>query len=225
MALIEARAISKIYDTDGARVTVLRGVDLAIAAGEFCTIFGASGSGKSTLLHVLGGLDRPTQGTVHFRGGSLYAMDDRGLAAFRNREVGFIFQFYHLLPELSALENVMLPCLIGGVSRGTARRKAEELLAGVGLADRGRHSPRELSGGEQQRVAIARALVQSPALLLADEPTGNLDEAAGTHVMDLLQSMVAARRMTAIMVTHNPELIRTAPRKYELRGGTLHAFA
>lgn len=153
---------------------------------------------------------------------SLYERGEARLAEYRNRQVGFVFQFYHLLPEFTALENVLLPCLIGGMRRATAEQRARRMLEEVGLSHRLTHRPRELSGGEQQRVAIARALVQEPPLLLADEPTGNLDEESGNHVIDLLRSLWSARQMTVLMVTHNPDLIQGAQRKLELRGGQLH---
>lgn len=222
MALLTARGIQKSYTGNGNRVTVLQGVDLALGEGEFVVLFGASGSGKSTLLHILGGLDRPDAGEVVFQSQSIYAQRESALAAFRNRHVGFVFQFYHLLPEYSALENVMMPCLIGGTRRGAAKARASALLAEVGLDARSAHRPHELSGGEQQRVTVARALAQEPPLLLADEPTGNLDEASGTQVMTLLKTCCRARGMTLLVVTHNPDLIREAPRKFELKGGTLH---
>ncbi|MBI2345939.1 MAG: ABC transporter ATP-binding protein [Deltaproteobacteria bacterium] len=222
MPFLLARGIHKGYQDNGQHLPVLRGLDLAVERGEFLTIFGASGSGKSTLLHLLGALDRPTAGEVHYDGKELYRQNDAALARFRNRQVGFVFQFYHLLPELTALENVMLPALIGGRSRREAATSAREILSDIGLANRATHRPRELSGGEQQRVALARALVQRPPLLLADEPTGNLDEASGRLVMELLTECWRTRGMTVIMVTHNPDLIRAASRRSELKGGVLH---
>lgn len=224
MALLETRGVAKTYRDDGRSLTVLQDVGLTVERGEFVTIFGASGSGKSTLLHILGGLDRPTQGDVLFEQASLYTRREPELAQFRNRQVGFVFQFYHLLPECSAVENVMLPCTIGGMRRAKASMRAREMLEAVGLSHRLTHRPRELSGGEQQRVAIARALAQEPPLLLADEPTGNLDEASGAQVIALLRGLWTTRQMTVVMVTHNPDLIRGAQRRLELRGGRVHAM-
>ncbi len=224
MPLLKADAIWKQYrEARGETVAVLRGASLAIEPGEFVAVYGASGTGKSTLLHVLGGLDIPDAGQVWFNGSSLYGSTEQVLAQFRNRTVGFIFQFYHLLPEFSAEENVLLPCLLGGVSRRAAQQKAESLLEAVGLQDRRRHRPHMLSGGEQQRVAIARALAQSPHLLLADEPTGNLDTAMGEQIMELLQQQRKRSGAAMVMVTHNPSLLSQVDRAFELREGVLHA--
>lgn len=223
MSLLRAEGIWKAYDVDGRDVQVLLGADLEVGEGEFVVVRGASGSGKSTLLHILGGLDRPLRGGVAFRGQSVYEQREVELARFRNREVGFIFQFYHLLPELTARENVMLPCLIGGVSRKEAGARADELLSLVGMAPRAAHVPQQLSGGEQQRVAMARAVAQRPRLLLADEPTGNLDATMGAHVMQLLRTVWREQHMAVVMVTHNRELMDANDRQLELRSGVLHA--
>jgi lipoprotein-releasing system ATP-binding protein len=222
MSRLSARGLWKQYQEAGATTAVLHGASLEIADGEFVAVYGASGTGKSTLLHILGGLDRPEKGDVEFEGEPLYTRSEKALAAYRNRSVGFVFQFYHLMPEFTAEENVMIPCLISGVRRNVAKARATELLDTVGLSDRRTHRPAQLSGGEQQRVAIARALAQSPKLLLADEPTGNLDEAMGQHVMELLRSMGAASGASIVMVTHNPDLIESTDRRLELREGVLH---
>ncbi len=228
--MIALRNLTKEY-VDGPRVVrVLTGLDLAIAAGERVAIVGESGVGKSTLLHILGTLDRPTSGEVWFDGEDLATKSDRDLALFRNREVGFIFQFHHLLPDFTALENVMMPALIGGVARDEARRRATELLERVGLAERVDHKPGELSGGEQQRVAVARALVQSPRVVLADEPTGNLDPATAGGVQDLLIELNHERHLTLVIVTHSAALAGAMDRTLRLAAGrigaeTVHAAA
>lgn len=222
MPMLSARAVWKSYTDQGATVPVLRGVSLAVEAGEFVTICGASGSGKSTLLHILGGLDQPDQGRVDFQGSEIYTKSDRELALFRNRMIGFVFQFYHLLPEFTACENVMFPCLIGGMRWTDARQRAMQLLTSVGLDWRAEHRPQALSGGEQQRVAIVRALAATPKLILADEPTGNLDAANGSEVLRLLRRVAASASVTVILVTHNPELLAPTDRRLILREGELY---
>jgi len=204
--LLEVRDLYKSYGTGAAKVEVLRGISLNVAAGETIALVGASGAGKSTLLHVLGTIDTPTSGTVLFNGEEIFKLGGMALAAFRNRSIGFVFQFHHLLPEFSALENAMMPLLIGGMKRGEAEAIAEELLRDVGLSHRLTHKPGELSGGEQQRVAIARSLVRSPKLLLADEPTGNLDMKTSDEVHDLLNEIHRKKGLTLIIVTHNEKL-------------------
>lgn len=204
--LLEVRDLYKSYGTGAAKVEVLRGISLNVAAGETIALVGASGAGKSTLLHVLGTIDTPTSGTVLFNGEEIFRLGGMALAAFRNRSIGFVFQFHHLLPEFSALENAMMPLLIGGMKRGEAEAIAEELLRDVGLSHRLTHKPGELSGGEQQRVAIARSLVRSPQLLLADEPTGNLDMKTSDEVHDLLNEIHRKKGLTLIIVTHNEKL-------------------
>lgn len=204
--LLEVRDLYKSYGTGAAKVEVLRGISLNVAAGETIALVGASGAGKSTLLHVLGTIDTPTSGTVLFNGEEIFRLGGMALAAFRNRSIGFVFQFHHLLPEFSALENAMMPLLIGGMKRGEAEAIAEELLRDVGLSHRLTHKPGELSGGEQQRVAIARSLVRSPKLLLADEPTGNLDMKTSDEVHDLLNEIHRKKGLTLIIVTHNEKL-------------------
>jgi lipoprotein-releasing system ATP-binding protein len=228
--LIALRNLTKEY-VDGPRVVrVLSGLDLDIATGERVAIVGESGVGKSTLLHILGTLDRPTSGEVWFDGEDLTTKSDRELALFRNREVGFIFQFHHLLPDFTALENVMMPALIAGAGRDAARRRAAELLVRVGLAERLEHKPGELSGGEQQRVAVARALIQEPRVVLADEPTGNLDPATAAGVQELLIELNRERHMTLVVVTHSRVLASAMDRTLRLAAGhirpeTVHAAA
>ncbi len=206
MLAIKAENLSKTYQGEAAPVEVFRGLSFELPVGVFVAIMGPSGVGKSTLLHLLGGIDRPDSGRVEVFGSALPEMPPEERARFRNENVGFVFQFHHLLPEFTALENVAFPHRIAGVAAGEARRSAEELLARVGLADRGGHRPRALSGGEQQRVAIARALARGPRLLLADEPTGNLDAAAAALVFDLLETLHRERGMSTVLVTHNPDL-------------------
>lgn len=200
---------------------VLRGINLDVRAGELLCIIGASGAGKSTFLHILGTLDRPTQGSLFFEDRNIFELNDQGLAEFRNRTVGFVFQFHHLLPEFTAIENVMMPALIGGMDNRTAASRAGSLLAEVGLGDRSAHRPGELSGGEQQRVAVARALVLQPRLVLADEPTGNLDTHTGDEVFALLRDLNRKRGTTFILVTHNERLSSQADRIVRMVDGTL----
>ncbi len=228
--MIALRNLSKEY-VDGPRVVrVLSNLDLEIGPGERVAIVGESGVGKSTLLHILGTLDRPTGGEVWFDGENLTNKSDRDLANFRNREIGFIFQFHHLLPDFTAVENVMMPALIAGTADAPARRRATELLARVGLAERLDHRPGELSGGEQQRVAVARAIVQEPRAVLADEPTGNLDPHTGQGVQDLLLELNRERDITLVVVTHSTTLADAMDRTLRLSAGriaadTLHAAA
>lgn len=198
---------------------VLKGIDLLFFEGERAAIVGASGVGKTTLLHILGTLDRPSSGKVFYEGRDVFLLNERELSNFRNREIGFVFQFHHLLPEFSALENTMMPCLIQGMTRKEAIRRAEEILRLVGLQDRLTHKPGELSGGEQQRVAVARALVLEPKVLLADEPTGNLDTKTGESVFRLLIELNQMKGVTLIMVTHNMNLANQLPRQIRLIDG------
>ena len=221
---IEARQLFKSY-RDGARtVSVLEGVDLEVEAGEFVAVVGPSGSGKSTLLHLLGALDRPDGGEVTIGGENLTSMRARELAAFRNRSIGFVFQFQELLPDFSAIENVMMPGRIAGRSPAEIAERARWLLDRVGLTDRLDHYPSELSGGEGQRVALCRALLLDPPLLLADEPTGNLDPASGRRVFDLLVELQEQLGTTALLVTHNPELAERCGRILKLEAGVLTPF-
>jgi lipoprotein-releasing system ATP-binding protein len=219
--LIHAIGLSKSYG-DGRRIDVLTDLDLSVGAGEAVAIVGKSGVGKSTLLHVLGTLDQPSGGQVLFDGVDLFKLREREQALFRNREVGFIFQFHHLLPDFSALENVMMPALIQGANRAEAEARARAVLQRVGLDERLTHKPGELSGGEQQRVAVARAVAQSPRVILADEPTGNLDPATGAEVHALLMELNREHRMTLVIVTHNEELSRLVHRTLRLQDGRLH---
>ncbi|RLB60680.1 MAG: lipoprotein-releasing system ATP-binding protein LolD [Deltaproteobacteria bacterium] len=204
-----------------ALIEVLRGVNLQICAGERVAVVGTSGAGKTTLMHILVGLDHPTTGKVLFEGNSLFALKGADLDAFRNRTVGFVFQFHQLLPEFTALENVMMPLLIGGVTRSTAAQKATEILTEVGLQKRLTHKPGALSGGEQQRVAIARALICEPRLLLADEPTGNLDSRISDEIMQLLNRMHQARGLTMVIVTHNISLANSLDRTLRIEDGVV----
>lgn len=219
--ILEAKNIHKSYEKESNRVEVLRGVDLVLSPGDQVAVVGASGAGKSTLLHILGGLDRPTQGTVHFEGEELFGKGENFLADFRNRCLGFVFQFHHLLPLFSALENVMMPLLIAGEGRREAREKGEKALSEVGLQDRMSHRPRELSGGEQQRVALARAWISEPKIVLADEPTGNLDTESSRRVFDQLIEMNRSRQTTLIVVTHNEALAERLETKVRIIDGKI----
>ncbi|MBU5638250.1 ABC transporter ATP-binding protein [Geomonas sp. Red69] len=205
-SLLEVKNLFKSYGTGEARVEVLKGIDLTVAAGDTIALVGPSGAGKSTLLHVMGTIDRPSSGEVLFDGEKIFNLADQPLAAFRNRSIGFVFQFHHLLPEFSALENVMMPLLIGGEKRSRCEGRALKLLKDVGLSHRVTHRPGELSGGEQQRVAIARALVREPKLLLADEPTGNLDMKTSEEVHSLLYEIQRNTGISLVIVTHNEHL-------------------
>ena len=204
--LMEVLDLYKSFNSIASRVEVLKGISLSVAAGETIALVGASGAGKSTLLHIMGALDKPTAGKVIFNGKDIFQLNDVSLASFRNRSVGFVFQFHHLLPEFSALENVMMPALIGGMRKEEAVILAENLIRDVGLSHRSTHKPGELSGGEQQRVAIARALVLSPALLLADEPTGNLDTKTSEDIHALLTGIQREKGIALVIVTHNESL-------------------
>lgn len=206
--LLQASDITKSYPSKGGsgHLRVLDGISVELVQGESVVITGPSGSGKSTLLHILGGLDRPDAGTILYKGEDLSKRNPDALAQWRNYEVGFVFQFHYLLPEFTALENVMMPALIHREAKSDPRKRALDLLARVGLSDRTEHRPSELSGGEQQRVAVARALMNRPSLLLADEPTGNLDEANTIQLMDLLAHIRADEGMTLVMVTHDQQL-------------------
>ena len=223
MPFLEARGITKAYPVGGRSLTVLRDLDLTVEAGEMVAIVGASGVGKSTLLHVLGGLDRVDQGRITLAGADLTSMPDPEIVAFRNRRVGFVFQFHHLLPEFSALENAEMPMRIARLPIAEARARARALLQRVGLDERLDHRPGMLSGGEQQRVAVARALVMQPAILLADEPTGDLDEQTADTLHALLREMHLAYGLTSVIATHNPRLAAACDRTLRLEGGKLTA--
>ncbi len=211
--LVCVRGLCKGFNTSDAHLEILRGVDLDLAAGETIAVIGASGIGKSTLLHILGTLDRPDDGSVAYRGADVFRFDDAKLARFRNETIGFVFQFHHLLPEFSTVENVMMPLLIKGSGKSSARSAADAMLIRVGLESRLTHRVDKLSGGEQQRVALARALVLEPDVLLADEPTGNLDKHNGEQIHDLLLSLNEQMGMTLVVVTHNMELASTMSRR------------
>lgn len=219
--LLRAAGLTKVFAGRVEEVAVFRGLNLEVAQGEMIAIVGASGAGKSTLLHLLGGLDRPSAGSVKIGEFDLAKSAELDLARFRNRQIGFVFQFHHLLPEFSATENVMMPLLINGESKRKASARARVLLDRVGLTSRAEHRPGELSGGERQRVALARALVCSPTLLLADEPTGNLDERTGEAVHSLIRQLQLEEAMTAIIVTHNERLAGTCDRVLRLENGKL----
>jgi lipoprotein-releasing system ATP-binding protein len=217
--LLAGEELEKEYRVGPEVVRVLRGVSVVVGVGEVVALVGASGVGKSTLLHLLGTLDRPTAGRVLWRGEDLFRRGEPGLVRFRREEVGFVFQFYNLLGEMTALDNAMLPALVHRRPLREARARAAEALAEVGLADRLHHRPGELSGGEQQRVAVARALINGPQLILADEPTGNLDPKTSAVVFDLFLRLAAERRLAFLLATHNPELAKRADRVYRLVEG------
>lgn len=217
--LLVAEKVSKVYRRESSTLEVLKAVDIEIYSNEAVCILGASGAGKSTLLHILGTLDKPTSGRVLYRGSDLSRESDADLAQFRNKEIGFVFQFHHLLSEFSAIENVMLPARIGGQSESEARKRANELLSLMGLESRRDHFPTELSGGEQQRVAVARALVQQPKILLADEPTGNLDTHNSVQLQELFFNLKLKLGLTLIVVTHDANFATRFPRRMMLKDG------
>lgn len=218
--MIELRDVCRDYEVGGRPVHALRGVTLSIAAGDYVSIMGPSGSGKSTLLHIIGCLDRPTTGQYLLDGEDVAQLDDRRLCRVRREKVGFVFQAYHLVPRLTAAGNVELPLVFAGVERRERRARVAAALAAVGLSDRAHHRPDQLSGGERQRVAIARAVVMAPRVILADEPTGNLDAAAGREIVALLESM-HARGLTLVVVTHDPALAGRAARRLRMADGRL----
>lgn len=219
--MISAVSLSKVYTLGGTLIHALRGVDLKIEEGEFLAVVGASGSGKSTLLHILGGLDRPTSGRVYLSDSELTALDEDELAEVRAKKIGFVFQFHNLIPALTALENVELPMVFAGVKPAQRRRRAAKLLREVGLGDRLSHTPLQLSGGEQQRVAIARALANKPEVVLADEPTGELDSANSLLIMETLLKLREEHGITIVMVTHDSEMAGFADRIVKLRDGKI----
>jgi lipoprotein-releasing system ATP-binding protein len=220
-AFVRADGLTKIYQSGRARVVVFQDLRIEISEGEMVAVVGPSGAGKSTLLHLLGGLDRPTAGTVKVGEFDIFKLGDVDLARFRNGEIGFIFQFHHLLPEFTAVENTMMPLLIGRSSHRAAVEQAESMLASVGLADRVTHRPGELSGGEQARVALARALVGRPRLLLADEPTGDLDSKTSESIHSLLKEVHRSQKLTSVIVTHNERLASICDRVLHLEDGRL----
>jgi lipoprotein-releasing system ATP-binding protein len=222
MAYIDVTGLNKSYQVGRQQIHVLRDLSLRVAHGEMLAIVGASGVGKSTLLHLLGGLDRADSGTIHLADTDLAALDDSAMVQFRNRNVGFVFQFHHLLPEFDAAENVEMPMRIARRSKVEARQRATDLLTRVALGDRVSHRPGMMSGGEQQRVAVARALAMSPSVLLADEPTGDLDERTADSLHDLLRTMHAESGLTSVIATHNPRLAAACDRVLRMEGGQLH---
>jgi len=216
-----ARGLAKTYHDLAAPIEVLKDVNISVDPGEVVAVVGASGSGKSTLLHLLGGLDRPTAGSVWVGGTDLASLDEAGRSRLRARSVGFVFQFHQLLPEFTALENVMMPGWVAGASRAATRERAESLLEDLGLHDRFEHKPGELSGGEQQRVAVARALHMRPAVLLADEPTGNLDRRASASLLEIFERYRSRERQAIVIATHNPDVAEAAGRVVHLEDGHL----
>jgi lipoprotein-releasing system ATP-binding protein len=220
--VLELHQVYKSFDHNALSIEVLRGIDLVVQRGESLAVTGASGAGKSTLLNIMGTLEPPTQGVVRFEDRTIQDMEETELCKLRNRDMGFVFQFHHLLPEFNAFENTLMPALIARISRGEAEDRAEDILNRVGLKKRLTHRVGELSGGEQQRVAIARALVMSPKLLLADEPTGNLDMTTGDGIVDLLVNLNRSEALTMVIVTHNQRLAQRMLRQIELVDGRIH---
>jgi ABC-type lipoprotein export system ATPase subunit len=223
--MLEARKVRKFYNDGLKEIQVLKSLDFKVVLGSFVAIVGPSGAGKSTLLHILGGLDVPTQGQVFFDGEDIYRLNDAALSKIRNERVGFVFQFYHLLPEFTVRENVLMPSLIRAQGNkaliSQASERAENLLKRVGLAERMGHFPSQLSGGEQQRAAIVRALINQPSVLLCDEPTGNLDSQSGGEIVSLIKEINKENRMTTVMVTHNLEIAKSADKVYHLKDGVM----
>ena len=220
--MIQVNNLQKTFLKDGHRIEVLKGLDFEIAEGQSLAVAGVSGAGKSTLIHIIGTLDHPTSGNVLFDGVDVFTWPEKRLAAFRNRKIGFVFQFHNLLPEFTALENAMMPALIQRIPKGEAKQRAEAILGEVGLGDRITHKPGELSGGEQQRVALARALILEPEILLADEPTGDLDTETGKKIEDTLLALNRTRGITLIVVTHNPSLADRMSQHIGLRDGRIY---
>lgn len=222
--MIRLENLSKTFIKDGNKIEVLRGLNYEISKGESLAVLGVSGSGKSTLIHILGTLDHPSGGRLLINGVNVFEWDEKKIATFRNSTIGFVFQFNNLLPEFDALENTMMPALIGGMNKNEAHDKAHQLLTEVGLAHRILHKPGELSGGEQQRVAIARALVMDPDILLADEPTGNLDTETGKKIEDILVDLNKTKKITLVVVTHNQLLAEKMSRRIGLRDGKIYDY-
>jgi lipoprotein-releasing system ATP-binding protein len=222
--MIQVQNLYKTFVKDGHRIEVLKGLNLEVATGESLAVAGVSGAGKSTLIHILGTLDHPTSGRVLFDGIDVFTWPEQKLSAFRNRKIGFVFQFHNLLPEFSSLENTMMPALIRRMPKAEAKRRAEAILNEVGLGDRMTHKPGELSGGEQQRVAIARALILEPEILLTDEPTGNLDTETGKKIEEILVTLNRTKRITLIVVTHNQSLADRMSHDIGLRDGRIYTL-
>lgn len=220
--MININNLVKTFVKDGTHIEVLKGISLDIGRGESIAVVGVSGAGKSTLIHILGTLDHPTDGSVTFNGINVFDWGEKKLAAFRNKKIGFVFQFHNLLPEFNSMENTMMPALIGGVSKSEAAKRAKTILVEVGLGHRLDHKPGELSGGEQQRVAVARALIMEPEILLADEPTGNLDTETGKKIEDILVSLNETKKITLVVVTHNKSLADRMSRSIGLRDGRIY---
>ena len=218
---IRAVDLYKSYRSDTSKLKVLKGLSLSVERGEIVAILWASGAGKSTLLHILGALDRPSSGEIYFNGEKIFDLDDKSLSTFRNRKIGFVFQFHYLLPEFSALENVMMPALIKREKIGGVKKKAVSFLEEVGLGERFKERPAKLSGGEQQRVAVARSLINEPDLILADEPTGNLDTDTGRKVFELIEGLVKEKGVSLVFATHNEGLAKSADRVFRLIEGRL----
>jgi putative ABC transport system ATP-binding protein/lipoprotein-releasing system ATP-binding protein len=223
--MLEVSNLHKIYNHGAEKLHVLKGIELQIRKGEFVAILGPSGAGKSTLIHLLGGLDYPTQGEVIFDGKDIYSFSDSQLAELRNRRIGFIFQFYHLLSEFNVLENILIPALIKGKRKRNITEEAKDLLDNVKLRERIRFFPAQLSGGEQQRLAIARALINQPDLLFCDEPTGNLDSTTGKEIIGLIKQLNRERQMTVVLVTHNQEIAGVAEKLFYLKDGLLQQYS
>lgn len=220
--MIKIRNLSKSFMKGANRIEVLKKLDLDIADGESLAVLGVSGAGKSTLIHILGTLDHPTEGSLLFDDMDIFTWEEKKLAAFRNKKIGFVFQFHNLLPEFSCLENTIMPALIYGLSKGEAKEKGEAILNQVGLGHRMTHKPGELSGGEQQRVAVARALIMEPEIILADEPTGNLDTETGHKIEDILVQLNETKKITLVVVTHNQSLAKRLSRSIGLRDGRIY---
>jgi lipoprotein-releasing system ATP-binding protein len=220
--ILEAKDIHKSYlRINNQKLDILRGVSLNLESGKISMIVGASGAGKSTLLHILSGLDYPDSGEVKIKSTNIFKLSDDKLSSFRNQNIGFVFQFHHILPEFDALENISIPLMIGGKTLTQAKKKGQELLELVGLNDRAHHKPSELSGGEQQRVAVARALANNPSIIFADEPTGNLDSEVSSKIHELFQELNNKLNLTFLIVTHNPDLVKISDHIFEMKDGIL----
>ncbi len=222
--MIKIDNLSKTYIKDGNNIEVLKSINLSISRGQSLAILGVSGAGKSTLIHILGTLDHPTSGDVLYNGVNVFERNKKELAEFRNKTIGFVFQFHNLMPEFNSLENTMMPALINGLPHRKAKDRAEAILHEVGLGDRLTHKPGELSGGEQQRVAVARALIMEPEVILADEPTGNLDSETGKKIEDILVDLNRSKQLTLVVVTHNKSLADRMSQKIGLRDGKIYDY-